>query len=85
MKRTKKVLIIIFAVLALWGCLLGFDWYRVTVSDAHTPVFSIRFNPEKHHYTGLGYSFDVYDHPVTGYSEYAFYLFGNLVTSTFTD
>ena len=78
----KKIIITILALAAIWICAFSADYVTVTKFE-HEPLFCIE--TKGHHYVGAGYSYDVYDHPVTGQSEYAFYIFGHMVKSTFTD
>ena len=83
MKR-KRTVIIILILLLIWGGIAAAD--RVAVDTlGHTPVFCIRSGKEKAHFTGLGYSYDAYVHPVTGKLEYCLYIFGKPVRSTFTN
>ena len=69
------------AFLVFWVMFAGLDFCFVAKFDTE-PLFCSK---NEAHFTGMGYSFDRYPNPVTGKYEYAFYLFGHLVTSTFTD
>ncbi len=81
MSKIKIIIVLVIAVafIYLWVCVTDFLF---TVSGGK-PFFCIR--DKENNYYGLGYSYFVYDHPITGKSEYAFYIMGNLVHSTFTN
>lgn len=85
--RTKRpgwlsaLLGIVIAFLVFWWMLASLDFCLVAKFDAD-PLFCSK---DKHHFTGMGYSFDTYYHPVTREYQYAYYLFGHMVISTFTD
>lgn len=77
-----KFLNFIVCIVAFWGLALCIDLFRVDAYDMK-PLCCMETGND--HYTGLGYSFDIVDNPGTGEQEYAVYIFGNLVKSTFTN
>ncbi|MBQ6039987.1 MAG: hypothetical protein K5705_16580 [Oscillospiraceae bacterium] len=83
MKR-KRAAIIVLMLLLIWGGMAAADRFAVDALS-HTPVCCIRNRNENTHFTGLGYAYDVCTHPVTGKLEYALYIFGKPVKSTFTN
>ena len=84
MKSKNPVVVtfcIVAAVLLLWFA-AGFTDY-VMAESGNAPVFCIEQSDGV--YAGLGYSYEMYPHPITGKNEYALYLFGNLIKSNFTN
>ncbi len=82
MKVLKWTLKIVIGLLCLWIAVGVTDY--ILVKNDHTPLFCLK-NQEQSRYYGLGYYYDAYTNPITGNFEYAFTLFGHMVTSTFTD
>lgn len=89
MTKKRKIVYSVFAVILLWICAGIIDFLRV--HNQEKPIFCIqaqRFKDENHsssHYTGLGYSFDTYKHPITGNIEFIFYLFSVEVDNNMTN
>ena len=81
-KKKKKILLTVIILLCVWITIGVTDYLRV--KSGHLPIFCIN-REENFRYYGLGYYYDIYNHPVTGNFEYAFTFFGQTVTSTFTD
>ncbi len=79
----SRIIKVLLVVLVLWIGFFSVDLITVTRFD-HNPIFCIK-KPEKSHFTGLGYSYDAYLHPITGEFEYCLYIFGQTAKSTFTD
>lgn len=79
----KRVLKIILGVLLLWIAIFSVDWVTVSCFD-HSPIFCVK-DGESGHFTGLGYSYDAYPHPISGEFQYCLYVFGVSTISTFTD
>ena len=79
-KILKWTLKIVIGLLCLWIAVGVTDY--VLVKNDHIPIFCLE---KQSRYYGLGYYYDVCNHPITGNFEYAFTLFGHMVTSTFTD
>ena len=77
-----KYLNLIVCIIAFWGIMLCIDLFRVDAYDTD-PLCCIETGND--HFIGLGYSFDITDNPGTGEQEYAVYVFGKLVKSTFTN
>lgn len=73
-------------LVCIWIIIGGYDFYRVDVKDER-PACCYEASNEGGacHYIGAGYSFDTFENPSSGEYEYAFYVFGNLVKSTFTN
>ena len=66
-KRKARILVfILLFFIAAWFTFFIVDTKRV--SDEKEPLFCIETS--ENHFTGLGYSFDIYPHPITGKSEY---------------
>lgn len=80
MKRLKVAATIAATIVFLWAVIIFVDYGRVVKGDY--PVFCINNDG---YYQGLGYSYDIYPHPITGKVEYCFYLFGQEIESTFTN
>ena len=78
----KIILIVLISLLCLWAGAGITDYVRV-IHDK-LPIFCLT-DKEHSRYYGLGYMYDAYNNPVTGNFEYAFYLFGKDIVSTFTD
>ncbi|MDE7194542.1 MAG: hypothetical protein K2O14_11315 [Oscillospiraceae bacterium] len=78
---TLKTIIRITAVIIFLYAAVVFVDYGRAVNGSY-PIFCINNNG---HYQGLGYSYDMYPHPITGEVEYSFYLFGCQVESNFTN
>ncbi|MCR5330819.1 MAG: hypothetical protein K6E62_06485 [Lachnospiraceae bacterium] len=81
--RKKRLIMAVAIVLIIWFSLFITDFIRVAGMEKN-PLFAFTFSDESH-YTGAGYSYDIYRHPITGRYEYALYLFGIPVTSNFTN
>lgn len=79
----KKAFKIVLLILLLWITLFTVDWLTVVFFD-HSPIFCIE-NTDESQYTGLGYSYVVYPHPINGEFEYCLSIFGLEVNSTFTN
>lgn len=79
----KKAVKIIAVVLLVWITIFIVDWFTVACFD-HSPIFCIE-NKDDSHYTGLGYSYDAYPHPINGDYEYCLYIFRFETISTFTN
>lgn len=80
----KKILFIVLAVIIVWISLLVVDNLRVAKYEQN-PLFCIETDNGSNHYAGLGYSFDIYSHPITGEFQYGLNIFGISVKSTFTN
>ena len=78
----RKVLKIILGIFLLWLAIFTVDWFSVSCFD-HSPIFCVENG--RGHYSGLGYSYDAYSHPISGEFEYCFYVFGGSMKSTFTN
>ena len=86
MKNKKKIIIIsILLVIVIWLTFFCVDSARVI--NEKEPIFCINVNEkgDGEHYIGLGYSFYVYQHPITGKKEYSGYLFGIEINNNFTN
>ncbi len=83
MIHMKKRMIIIASIIFIWLCMFVVDNLMVT-KYKREPVFCISWN-DNGHYTGMGYSFDIYTNPVTEEFEYARSIFGIETGSTFTN
>ena len=81
MSKIKMAIFSVVAVILIYFSVCITDFLLVT--NGNNPLFCI--NDGDNNYNGLGYSYVIYDHPITGKSEYAFYILGNLVQSTFTN
>jgi len=79
----RKALKTILIVLLLWLSIFFVDWFTVSCFD-HAPIFCVK-DDEWNHYTGVGYSYDAYHHPINGRFEYCLYVFGIDIKSTFTN
>ncbi len=79
-----KVLNVIVCIIAVWVLIWCYDMYRVDIKE-DLPACCFETPKGSGHYVGAGYSFDIYDHPITGKQEFALYVFGNEIKSTFTD
>ncbi len=79
----RKTLKIILGVLLLWGGIFTVDWVTVACFD-RAPIFCVK-DSESGHFSGLGYSYNAYPHPISGEFEYCLYVFGDSTISTFTD
>ena len=79
----KKALKILLIVLLLWIGIFTADLITVVGFD-HSPIFCIE-SKDKSHFTGLGYSYDAYKHPISGDFEYCLYIFSLKIKSTFTN
>lgn len=79
----KKVIKIAVIVLLLWIVIFAADFMTVACFGC-SPIFCIR-NDENKRYSGLGYSYVAYAHPITGEYQYCLYIFGCETISTFTN
>lgn len=80
MTKRKIIIMTVAIVLFLWAAVGLVDYGRAV--NGNYPIFCINNNG---HYQGLGYSYDMYPHPITGKVEYSFYLFGCQMESNFTN
>lgn len=71
MNKSRNFWIVIGFILIAWLCIGLTDF--IFVSQAKEPVFCVE--TKTNHYTGLGYSFDIYHHPVTGELNCQAYIF----------
>ena len=86
MKNKKKIIIIsILFVIVIWISFFCVDSARVI--NEKEPIFCINVNEkgDGEHYIGLGYSFYVYQHPLTEKKEYSESIFGIEIKNTFTN
>ena len=86
MKNKKKIIIIsILLVIVIWLTFFFVD--SAKVADEKEPLFCIKVDEKDdgEHYVGLGYTFLVYQHPITGKKEYSGYLFGIEINNNFTN
>lgn len=77
----KIIIAGILSVLLVWLCVGAVDY--ASVLKGRKPMFCIEISDG--HYAGLGYSFDIITHPITGKNEYVFSLFGNTMESDITN
>ena len=81
-----KFINVVVCVICVWIMIGCYDFYRVDVkNDRPACCYEVSLVDGAGHYVGAGYSFDTYANPSSGEYEYAFYVFGNLVKSTFTN
>lgn len=80
MKKSKIAAAVAATAVFLWAAVIFVDYGRAVTGEY--PIFCIGNDG---HYRGLGYSYDMYPHPVTGKVEYCFYLFGLEMESNFTN
>ncbi len=78
----KKALVVIL-VMCLWVGMGITDYSRV--NEQKYPIFCIQSKSKDYHYVGLGYSYDIVVHPLTGKLEYEMYIFGEALYSNMTD
>ena len=85
MERTQRKTLrrIVPAVMLLWLAVFFMDW--IAVAWFERPPFFCIPNREETHYTGLGYAYDAYLHPVSGRFEYCQYVFGFDTVCTMTN
>lgn len=81
MSKVKVVICLVVAVILIYFSVCITDYLLVT--NGGKPLFCIK--DAENGYIGPGYSYIVYSHPITGKNEYAFYIIGHLVQSTFTN
>lgn len=79
----KRIIRIAGLALLLWLGAFALDCFAVSCLH-RSPVFCVQHH-EKTHFSGLGYSFDAYAHPISGAYEYVIYVFGCELTSTMTN
>ena len=80
----KKAIIIIITAIAVYTAVFVTD--RILILNEKSPVFCIeKENTSSNTYYGLGYSYEVCTHPVTGRKEHAMYLLGQLISSDITN
>ncbi len=81
-----KVINFIVCVICVWMLIWGYDFFRVGIMG-ESPMFCYEQLGEdgSARYIGAGYAFDTFDNPSTGQKEYAFYVFGNLVKTNFSN
>lgn len=79
----KRIIRIAGLALLLWLGAFALDCFAVSCLH-RSPVFCVQ-HQEETHFSGLGYSFDAYAHPISGAYEYIIYVFGCELTSTMTN
>lgn len=79
----KRIIRIAGLALLLWLGAFALDCFAVSCLH-RSPVFCVQ-HQEETHFSGLGYSFDAYAHPISGAYEYVIYVFGCEFTSTMTN
>ena len=79
----KRIIRIAGLALLLWLGAFALDCFAVSCLH-RSPVFCVQ-HQEKTHFSGLGYSFDAYAHPISGAYAYVIYVFGCEFTSTMTN
>lgn len=79
----KRIIRIAGLALLLWLGAFALDCFAVSCLH-RSPVFCVQYQ-EKTHFSGLGYSFDAYAHPISGAYAYVIYVFGCELTSTMTN
>ncbi len=79
----KRIIKAAGLILLLWLGAFALDCFAVSCLH-RSPVFCVR-HKEESHFSGLGYAFDAYPHPISGAYEYCIYVFGCEVTSTMTN
>ena len=79
----KRIIRIAGLALLLWLGAFALDCFAVSCLH-RSPVFCVQ-HQEETHFSGLGYSFDAYAHPISGAYEYVIYVFGCELTSTMTN
>lgn len=79
----KRIIRIAGLALLLWLGAFALDCFAVSCLH-RSPVFCVH-HQEETHFSGLGYSFDAYAHPISGAYEYVIYVFGCELTSTMTN
>lgn len=79
----KRIIRIAGLALLLWLGAFALDCFAVSYLH-RSPVFCVQ-HQEETHFSGLGYSFDAYSHPISGAYEYVIYVFGCALTSTMTN
>lgn len=78
----KKVIKIAVIVLLLWIVIFTVDFITVACFN-YSPIFCIK--NEETHFSGLGYSYVAYPHPISGEYQFCLYIFGFETVSTFTN
>ena len=81
MSKVKIIVISVVTVVFIYLVVCVTDF--LLVISGGKPVFCVRDTEEN--YYGLGYSYVTHFHSITGESEYAVYILGNPVYSTFTN
>ncbi len=81
MKRLKKASAVILIIVLLWVAAFSVDY--ISAAAGNKPVFCVR--TDETNYIGLGYSYLMYPHIITGKQEFALYFLGLEVKSTFTN
>lgn len=79
----KRIIRIAGLALLLWLGAFALDCFAVSCLH-RSPVFCVQ-HQEETHFSGLGYSFDAYAHPISGAYAYVIYVFGCELTSTMTN
>ncbi len=79
--KKKTIIITVLSILIAWFAVLTVDY--VSVIQEMAPIFCIE--TQDCHYTGLGYAFDRYPHPITGKMEFVMYLFGKMAWNNVTN
>lgn len=80
--KMRKALKIACIALLIWCGIFAVDWFCVTALEK-PPVFCIETAHGE--YCGLGYTFGLTVHPVTGKTEYWMTVFGRLASSNITN
>lgn len=80
MKKGKVFIKTVVIFLALWMLAALID-FGMVISGNH-PIFCIKSDS---FHQGLGYSYVISAHPITGKNEYCLYIFGCPITSDFTN
>lgn len=79
----KRIIRIAGLALLLWLGAFALDCFAVSCLH-RSPVFCVQ-HQEETHFSGLGYSFDAYAHPISGAYAYVIYVLGCELTSTMTN
>jgi len=83
MLSIRKVSKIILIVMLLWVSIFAVDWFTVSCLG-YPPIFCVK-DDDRDHFSGVGYSYDAYHHPISGKFEYCLYVFDFVAASTFTN
>jgi len=80
--KKRSVLQSVVLILLIWCGIFAADWFCVTALEKK-PLFCIRTDSDI--YTGLGYSYEIIVHPITGKEEYCLTVFGRYASSNITN